>query len=601
MRYFLFALLFCMGPLLYSQSTIPMPFYQSYDSYDYNNKPDYHKLEVNFAPFTPVKRCPGSTDITAVANAKGFSWDLYDRTSDPERGKAIKLNIDDDDLICLGSDPADGRRRSEMLYKLPEMEGNTSYIQWSFFIPKTQEFPDVNENPINDPPYYHKIFQILVSDLDPNGNPYSGNPTYPLVGIEYKHNPQASLGVDTRDLYIQIESPNQTPSRHYRLTVEDAIEKGVWNDITYKTKWSNDDAVGFVELFINGLPLVVKPGTNPPDSGNSYIATLVVDPNPAVDPYKIECATIDITDSRVGKANDIKFGHYRRNLPGSHAIYIDDIEVSDFDPKNEPDPIKLVSGDCNVAIPIDNQNITCDDLTLEGVTNYKFRFEHNGTYYWANSATNTLNLLDQSFLQPQTTYNVQVRAQGADFDIVYGDICSITMPHQTKVRINDCVLNSTQYNGTIRALTVNNTTKYKFRFRDTDTQALYYGNTTSHILTPSSVVGIVEDRTYEVHVRAMEPLIFNYGDGCYIMFESDEKSLKTEKPAIIPNPFTERITLTGFSDIEFIKIADLSGNVVYSQKRFEGNTLNLQFLKKGFYFVEITSANTPYMFRLIKE
>ena len=597
MRYFLFALLFCMGPLLYSQSTIPMPFLQTFDSYDYNNKPNYHRLEVNLAPFDTVSKC--DFPISDVVAAQTHSWDLYERTSEPERGKAIKLKVTNNDFICVPGEPEDkGRRRSEMLYKLPEMEGNTSYIQWSFFIPKTQEFTDVT--PTDPEKNYHKIFQIVVSDTDPNGNTYSNNPTYPLVGVEYIHEspPFGAAMPYHRDLLFRIKSPNDEDI-HYRITVEDAIEKGVWNEITYKSTWSNDDTLGNIELFINGIPLVVKPGTNPPTAPD-HTATFVADATATA--YKIKCATIDLTDpAGVEKANDIKFGHYRQNHLGSHTIYVDDVEVSDFDPKNEPDPIKLVSGDCNVAIPIDNQNITCDDLTLEGVTNYKFRFEHNGTYYWANSATNTLNLLDQSFLQPQTTYNVQVRAQGADFDIVYGDICSITMPHQTKVRINDCVLNSTQYNGTIRALTVNNTTKYKFRFRDTNTQALYYGNTTSHILTPSSVVGIVEDRTYEVHVRAMEPLIFNYGDGCYIKFPSDEKSLKTEKPAIIPNPFTERITLTGFSDIEFIKIADLSGNVVYSQKRLEGNTLNLQFLKKGFYFVEITSANTPYMFRLIKE
>ncbi len=588
MRYFLFALLFCMGSLLYSQSTIPMPFYQPYDSYDYNNKPDYHKLEVNFAPYTPVIRCPGSADITAVINAQGTSWDLHERTSEPERGKAIKLTVSDSALVCLGSGAVNGRTRSEMLYKLPEMEGDTTYIEWDVLIPNNLEFPDQ----VVAPPTanYHKIFQILVT---------SSNLNYPLVGVDYIHkNPMTPLDVK-RDLFFRIRSPNNS-SIHYRLTVTDAIEKGVWTPITYKTIWSNDDTQANVEIYIDGKPVVLV--GDPPTSNNFYIATFELG-SPGGTPYGIKCATIEYTSSDEGKANNIKFGHYRQNHTDSHSIYIDDLKVINSDPSDDPSPIKLDTGYCNVSIPIDNQNITCETRT--GTTNYKFRFEQNGDYYWVNNGNSpTVNLLDHTFIQPATTYNVQVRAQGADFDIVYGDICSITIPHLTKLRSNDCNVVSNQYNGVIGALTVNNATNYKFRFKDVKKNLYYYGNSSTHTITPSSISGIVTGKEYEVHVRAQGPgFDFDYGMGCDIEFTSNltTDSGSNSEMFITPNPFTKTIAFNKNVSFDAIKIFDLSGNIVFSETGFTGVSLDLHFLKDGLYFIQTQSREKIATFKLIKE
>jgi hypothetical protein len=74
-------------------------------------------------------------------------------------------------------------------------------------------------------------------------------------------------------------------------------------------------------------------------------------------------------------------------------------------------------------------------------------------------------------------------------------------------------------------------------------------------------------------------------------------------PYIYPNPVINKLTIENRSDAELIEIRDLSGRVCFSIRRGLGkmDNLDVSSLKRGIYFVRITSISGTKTIKLIKE
>jgi len=96
----------------------------------------------------------------------------------------------------------------------------------------------------------------------------------------------------------------------------------------------------------------------------------------------------------------------------------------------------------------------------------------------------------------------------------------------------------------------------------------------------------------------------------YGLFGYNEKSPSTKVPnnneeilAVYPNPFTDRITIKGYRDMEVcISVFDIMGHILFEESckgknEFHINTTNLP---KGIYFVQIASIDNTTAYKIIK-
>lgn len=574
-----------------SQTSIPVPFFQPFDSFLYNSPPNTVYLEVADESNPSASGCPMATDFVTGRN---YSWALSTR-GNPIKGKSLKFTVHPEDKPCLSASSPNSR--SEIRYILQPLQNTATYFKWEMYIPDDAAFED--DNPVGS---YHKLFQIIAND---------NLVTYPLVGLDYYHAP-GSFG-QARDIRFLIRSAvDSTVFR--RVNIAGGITKGEWTEIVYKSYWSNSDTVGSVQIWINGKPVILdplNPNNIPPNPENYYC---ILGSNLSDNPLEVNCATISLIDGTPARAK-FKFGHYRQNHHTyDHSIYIDDLKVTPYPPIAET-PTELAFQYCNANVPIDNYNMSCNSVI--GATNYKFRFEKDPfTYFWTNSSDESINLLDYSFLEPATTYKVQVRAQGSNFDFDYGDICTITTPHKTKLRGADCDNLNADFNTNISALKVLKATNYKFEFKDVVTNALFYGNTysSSTFINPSSITGLIQGRLYKVRVRAqgLPEYDFDYGEECSIRFNSNARAgskihnnqkLIGGEFEVVPNPFDDTISIIGVRDtvLEQIKIFDLSGKVVFESSGADVvPNIKLNFLDGGLYIVQLRTKLKVQSLKLIK-
>lgn len=614
----IFTLIF--GLSLSAQNSVPIPYLQPFDSYIYDEQPAYSGLEV--VPYDYVgNECPEPED---VESAYGYSWSLSQR-SDPAKGKAMKLTVHPEDHPCKADAPRD---RAEMIYNLPTLNETSTYIRWNFYIPNNSEFEDEEIHYFPAPREYemHKIFQLKANTNNPENNntPYTYPAITPILGMSYVHkNDTTTL---KRDLYILIESPNivgcdSTSVREgtHRMTIIDAFKKGEWNEIMYKFNFSRYDSLGYFQVWINKNPVVIDDSqTN--QYWNTYFANVIPPLGFVQQPSKIYCANVYSDDNTqpfvtgIPMANNIKFGHYRRNHTKDHSLYLDNLQVTNSDPRIEQ-LIKLTTQYCNQPIDISNQTIECESVS--NATNYKFRFEHNGEYNWVDSSTPSINLLDHSFLDPGITYNVQVRAQKLTspmFDYNYGEICTITTASHTKLRGADCNnLNSEEFYDEISALKVHNANNYKFRFTRIGEPERYYDSSTP-FMTPAALQsqGLTFNKTYTVHVRATGPNFdFDYGDGCLIKFISTtaEKTNNSSsidnhlpEPIIYPNPVNHILNIENFTHEKFsYEVYNQLGGVVLKSENFVGNQINMEKLSQGMYFLKLRNSQNTFVYKILKK
>jgi len=68
---------------------------------------------------------------------------------------------------------------------------------------------------------------------------------------------------------------------------------------------------------------------------------------------------------------------------------------------------------------------------------------------------------------------------------------------------------------------------------------------------------------------------------------------------ISPNPFSDRLKIQG--DFQIVEIFSSTGALVYSREHIENESnLNLSYLKKGLYFIRLSTENGEVLKKIIK-
>lgn len=79
------------------------------------------------------------------------------------------------------------------------------------------------------------------------------------------------------------------------------------------------------------------------------------------------------------------------------------------------------------------------------------------------------------------------------------------------------------------------------------------------------------------------------------------KTSSSKEIIILPNPATDKINIMNADAGSIISLMDLSGNIVLKEQLNGNQWLDISFLSKGLYFVEIISNNSNKMQRLVKQ
>jgi len=94
---------------------------------------------------------------------------------------------------------------------------------------------------------------------------------------------------------------------------------------------------------------------------------------------------------------------------------------------------------------------------------------------------------------------------------------------------------------------------------------------------------------------------FSFGP-CNYPIGIDELNIENKAPRIFPNPATNLLYIDNLKTGTVIKIIKALGQVVYSQKAiFTNNTINIENLEKGFYFLQCSSPKKESMLKFIKQ
>jgi PKD repeat protein len=228
-----------------------------------------------------------------------------------------------------------------------------------------------------------------------------------------------------------------------------------------------------------------------------------------------------------------------------------------------------------------------------------------------------------------TTYNVRVRAKVGGVFGNYGSSCQIKTPSansSTSIMSTYCGKIYSSYSQQLNAYPVTNATEYEFEFTPVGG-----GSVVNYVRTGSSIllswaVGLVNNTTYNVRVRAKVGGAFgNYGSSCKITTPSSSMELNEtarligeEEEAIVevipttlsiyPNPNTGdqiNIVMENLTPNSTVMITDIYGKVILNKPlNTDLNQYNLEVkfdgkLSTGFYFVTVISEGSRVTEKLI--
>lgn len=381
-------------------------------------------------------------------------------------GNSIKLTVQDYYDKASGIHVNCGKNsRNEIVFRPYHEEGTDYYYAWSFFVPLDfqDEIDNTNGNPEgagNIIAQWHEPypFQSLNSS-------YGGNQQPPFFFI-YLNEPTALDNFRNIEIGYGLKSTNVNDRKF--ITFNDAIEKGKWNDVVLRMKWSSD-VDGLMELWINGVKL---DDLNDEFKGaNMYKNTL-----------------------GIGQPNKFKIGQYRLGQWNQTSIFLNEFRVGSI--------YESVNLRTSFITPLSTITLTSNDMKIHchevvGAT-YDFYFVNENKII--TSQVPSLDLGTINWIKFNKQYEVKVRVHLYDQQNtteLFSPSIFVKTPHET--RIIDALKDYTFYNKEmiIRAYEIEGVSQYMFYFVNEDKYQL--SNTCS--LDLANIDWIKFNKEYEVKVR----------------------------------------------------------------------------------------------------
>lgn len=104
---------------------------------------------------------------------------------------------------------------------------------------------------------------------------------------------------------------------------------------------------------------------------------------------------------------------------------------------------------------------------------------------------------------------------------------------------------------------------------------------------------------YPNHTDQMGYGILNFGNALQYYLQNSEVTTN-DVFLLYPNPASDFVSFRTFEKIELVEIFDNLGRIIRAQKP-ENNSINIEFLSKGFYYFKIKTNKKIYIQKLIKK
>ena len=79
------------------------------------------------------------------------------------------------------------------------------------------------------------------------------------------------------------------------------------------------------------------------------------------------------------------------------------------------------------------------------------------------------------------------------------------------------------------------------------------------------------------------------------------KTNASSKFVIFPSPANDEININGPEKLNYVKITDLQGKIIYQNANQQSNHLSISKLKSGIYYLQCESDNQTYLQKFIKQ
>jgi len=323
------------------------------------------------------------------------------------------------------------------------------------------------------------------------------------------------------------------------------------------------------------------------------------------------------TSSPCNESGNIGVQSENYNMDFYGALFpnqLPDIGHEEISPKRT----KLITEYCNETIAIEEGLIEC--YPIFDAHHYKFQFVNNQNpqdvfYYNTNAPNhqldlNQMNVLERSWAVAKESYTVTIRAllnpketQGYS----YGEECTITIPHLTKLTDEFCDKELNINNNLLECYPIVGANRYLFNIVNTENGTQYwYNNYTSNTMDISSQTWFQTDVVYNIRVRAFTdeyPNGFSYGDICQVKYEIPFiiTTRSQSNTRIYPNPTSDQLNIKSEQQIQSIQVIDVFGNLkkVDVLNNFSG--INTQKLSKGLYFMQINYGDYQEHLSFVKD
>jgi hypothetical protein len=312
-------------------------------------------------------------------------------------------------------------------------------------------------------------------------------------------------------------------------------------DITGQFILSDESLVPFAIKIINGKWSISTHSNGSTDLSNISVSTWsewkvqVVfsdDTNGLINVWKDDVLVYSETGANLITDENfyLKIGVYKPgwfwstgiDFASNKTIYYDEVWASEDD---YTDGLSLLPQECSKSLTFDD--MTLSTKTVDNNPTYTFQFTDldDNSIDLVSSSTSTVDLLNETWLEKNKTYDVKVKIDGhADYGTYSANTCQMEIPSTFALSLsdNDCSKTISSSDMNISTIAVAGNPTYKFRLSNQSTGQVFFINSSSPTVDLSGNGNITHGTSYSVKVRIDNHTLYGSysSQGCIITYDA---------------------------------------------------------------------------------
>lgn len=425
----------------------------------------------------------------------------------------------------------------------------------------------------------------------------------------------SSIKTENIDILGQIHGDNSTGAvQHPPISIQ--IVKGQWYLVTYPNDLLHPEAIYYLGPVVTGVWV---------DWKLNVIFSKETDGKIRLWKDGVSMVSLmDVKTVNVESTFYFQMGFYKANWWKPNIITTTNTRIAYFSDVSFYRNIGLIDEDCGKVLNHSDMSITTKSSPVPTYPSYHFRIDNNpNTTNHIDTNSETINLRNYSWIEPNTTYFTKVKVNGQpwfDNGEYAEEGCVITTPNRLATMLieEDCGRYLTSNNMSITTHTVYGSPSptYHFRF-DSPGLVSRHVQSANPTINLNNYGWVQPNRKYYVAVKIDNYTYSKYGEYADISCEiftpptipgNNKNSISTIKDKdnsliAFPNPIKDnRLNLKLDSDekIIFAELKSIDNNLDIPLVINSTSIEILNEIKQGIYILHVVSDKNSYKIKLLK-